>query len=352
VTYAISPDDRLPRQAILAFDQSRRSEGITQSRYPSRVRQIIPPFSLWWVAMVHDYAQWRDDRAFVADRMPGVRAVLDHYRQHIGTDGLLLPVPGWNYVDWVPTWANGQPPTSQTNPTAPTHFHLIYTLRLAAELEEWLGEPELAARNRRTADHLAQAALAFWIKDRALYADDLAHQHFSQHSQILAFLAGVKEDLPSLDEPDQVKTTIYFRHYLFEAMNRTRNVEGLLNRLELWHSLVTGGLRTTIEMPEPTRSDCHAWGAHPYFHFLATILGIRPADFGFASVRIAPNLGPLTEASGTLVHPAGPIRVAFTRTGSGLHGEIELPEGLTGSLDWHGHRHPLVGGRQSLEIQL
>ena len=350
VTYAISPDDRLPRQALRAFDISRQVEGITQSRYPSRVRQIIPPFSLWWVTMVHDFAMWRGDRSLVANLLPGIRGVLDHYRRSITPDGLLGPVPGWNFVDWVPTWRDGQPPTSFEHPTAPIHFQLILALRLAAELEEWLNEPELAARQRRTAQSLSDAASRFWSPARSLYADDLAHKHFSQHSQILAFLSGASKTLPSVDESDQVTTTIYFRHYLFEAMNLIRDGNGVLSRLDLWHSLVQNGLRTTIEMPEPTRSDCHAWGAHPYYHFLTTILGIRPADFGFAHVRIAPNLGLLTQASGTMVHPSGEIRVAFTRNEAHLTAEIVLPEGLNGSLDWGGKVLPLKSGAQTLEI--
>src|SRR6185369_12974243 len=60
-TYVATRDDRLPRKALRMFDLSRRTDGLTQSRYPSRFTQIIPPFSLWWVAMVHDYALWRDD---------------------------------------------------------------------------------------------------------------------------------------------------------------------------------------------------------------------------------------------------------------------------------------------------
>jgi hypothetical protein len=162
VTYAISSDDRLPRQALTAFDNSRQVEGITQSRYPSRVRQIIPPFSLWWVAMVHDFAMWRDDAAMVREFLPGVRQVLDHYRRFISADGLLNPVPGWNFVDWVPSWRDGQAPTSFEHPTAPTHFQLIYSLRLAAELEDWMAEPEMAARHRRTAQSLIDASPKFW----------------------------------------------------------------------------------------------------------------------------------------------------------------------------------------------
>ena len=61
-TYATCRDDRLPRKALTTFDFSRCPDGLTQARYPSQVMQIIPPFSLWWVAMVCDNAMWRDDR--------------------------------------------------------------------------------------------------------------------------------------------------------------------------------------------------------------------------------------------------------------------------------------------------
>ena len=55
----------LPRKAIEMFFNSRFPQGLTQARYPCRATQFIPPFSLWWCGMVHDYALWRGDRAFV-----------------------------------------------------------------------------------------------------------------------------------------------------------------------------------------------------------------------------------------------------------------------------------------------
>jgi hypothetical protein len=46
-TYVMSRDDRLPRKALRTFDASRLPSGLTQSRYPCSLLQIIPPFSLW-----------------------------------------------------------------------------------------------------------------------------------------------------------------------------------------------------------------------------------------------------------------------------------------------------------------
>ena len=100
-------------------------------------------------------------------------------------------------------------------------------------------------------------------------------------------------------------------------------------------------------MPEPTRSDCHAWGAHPVYHYFATILGIRPASTGFATVRIEPQLGPLTSAKGTMVHPRGEIVVDVARNGEKVRGSIALPEGVSGVLIANERATPLRGGQQS-----
>ena len=75
--YALSADDRLARHALRMFDASRLTDaslrGLTQSRYPSRVRRVIAPFSLWAVGALYDFALWRDDAALVRELLPGAR---------------------------------------------------------------------------------------------------------------------------------------------------------------------------------------------------------------------------------------------------------------------------------------
>ena len=102
ITYVLTRDDRLPRKALRMFDASRLPSGLTQSRYPSRVTQVIPSCCPWWVAMVHDFARWRDDEAFVRGLMPGVRAVVGSFRAFLTADGLLQAPEVWNYRDYVP----------------------------------------------------------------------------------------------------------------------------------------------------------------------------------------------------------------------------------------------------------
>jgi hypothetical protein len=107
-------------------------------------------------------------------------------------------------------------------------------------------------------------------------------------------------------------------------------MDKFFERLEPWYELRKLGFKTTVEMPEPARSDCHAWGSHPVFHYYATVLGIRPGSMGFRTVRIEPQLGPLAWARGTMTHPKGLITVDLRNAGDRLTGTIELPDGISG----------------------
>lgn len=359
VTYCLTHDDRLPRKALMMFDVSRFPHGLTQARYPCRSTQLIPPFSLWWCGMVYDYALWRDDADFVRARMPGVRAVLDAFLSYRNADGLIAAPPGWNYVDWTtdPAWHRGVPPDGEGGVNGILNWQFALALTYAAALEEWLGEPECAARYRRYAAEAARATtVAFWNAARGLFSDDLAGEHFSEHAQCLALLSGlvdadrqarVAEGLLTAD--DLTRATIYFSHYLFETYRRLGRVDRLFAHLEEWFALAELGFKTTREQPEPSRSDCHAWGAHPIYHSYAAILGIRPASMGFREVVIQPALGPLTAVKATLPHPQGEIAVDLTQPEPGvLRGVITLPPGVTGRLILGDVVYPLRAGAQEI----
>ncbi|MFA6286600.1 MAG: alpha-L-rhamnosidase C-terminal domain-containing protein [Opitutaceae bacterium] len=349
-TYACCPDDRLPRKALKLYDESRKSPGFTQSRYPTNIQQTIPSFSAWWVAMIHDYAMWRDDPAFVRTLMPGMRAVLDTFMRYKTHDGLIEGPTGWNFVDWVPEWTGGMPPESDVGQVSgPLNFQLAWIYRQAAELEDAFGEPEFAALHRRRAQTIADAAVnRFWSEERGLFADDLKRTRFSEHTQCLALLGGVVRDERLTQVIDHLfadaelsRTTVYFSHYLFEVCAASGRMEPLFERLKLWFELKGLGFKTTLEAPEPSRSDCHAWGAHPMFHTYATILGIRPAGMGFATVTIRPQLGPLQRAKGSMVHPKGLIEVEVKRVEGKIHGTVKLPPGVRGSLWANDRVYPL-----------
>ncbi len=352
VAYTAANENRLARKCIDLFDLSRQPTGLTYSRYPTRTVQTIPPFSLWWCCMVYDYALWRGDKKYVAEKMRGVRSVLEYWRSRREENGLLRSPEGWNFTDWVPAWYAGVPADGHIGFNAILNLQAIYTLRKAADLEEFIGEPLLAKRQRAFADELSRAVTKhFFDRKKALFADDLKHTNFSEHAQCLAVLSGVVSGADARKLIRQMlateglhQTTIYFSHYLFEALGQVGEIDALLKRLDLWKALKANGFRTAFEMPEPSRSDCHAWAAHPVYHFLATIAGIRPADFGFESVVIRPQPGSLTRITGRMPHRLGNISFDLSREGPALLGTIRLPAGMEGTLILGSKRHKLKPG--------
>jgi alpha-L-rhamnosidase len=351
-------DDRLVRHAITLFDESRNSDGITTASWPSASPGYIPGFSLWWVAMVHDYAMLRDDPAFIRRQLPGIRGVLAWFERHVDETGMLGPTPWWNFLDWNGAWDRGVPTGADSGHSTPFTLKFAHVLQLAADLEDGAGQPAEGVRYRALAEKLNAATRArAWDAGRGLFADSAEHKAFSQQTNALAVLSGavpaeerraVMERV--LADKSLVQASFYFRFYIDEAMRRAGLADRYLERLEPWREMIRIGLTTTPENPEPTRSDSHAWSAHPNYHLLATVLGIRPASPGFKTVEIAPALGALQRASGKMPHPAGEISVKLERAGAGARGDVTLPPGVSGRFVWRGRRVRLHPGLNSLEL--
>jgi len=175
-------------------------------------------------------------------------------------------------------------------------------------------------------------------------------------------LATLVDALPVLDQPALLKrimtdtgiveATFYFKFYLFQAMKKTGLGDGYLTQLKPWHEMISIGLTTFAENPEPTRSDCHAWSASPNYDLLATVCGIRPGSAGYTSVWIEPSLGNLQTIQGKAAHPKGMIEMELHRSGaSGVQGQINLPPGINGVFVWNKKKIPLIGGTQKISIK-
>ena len=54
---------------------------------------------------------------------------------------------------------------------------------------------------------------------------------------------------------------------------------------------------------------CHGWSSTPTRDLITHVLGIAPAEPGFASVHVHPSLGDLDWARATVPSPHGPITV-------------------------------------------
>nr|WP_316615701.1 alpha-L-rhamnosidase N-terminal domain-containing protein [uncultured Alistipes sp.] len=354
ISLYVSGDDRLMRRAINDIASSVTQEGILRSRYPTKVDQIIPSFSLYWINCLHDYWMHRDDPDFVRSYLPVLKSVLGWYERKIDPNtGMLGQMPYWNFLDWPKQWpwttyeppTGGVPPSGRSGGSSIMTLQLAYTLGDAVELLDHFGERALADKYRRIRDGLCSATMTrCFDSERNLLADDIARSSFSQHASIMGILSGAvgrereRQVFEALcADTTLTPATVYYQFYLVRAMIRAGLADRYAERLDTWRDMIAAGLTTFAEEPEPTRSDCHAWSASPNYYLLATVCGIVPASPGFGSVLVEPHMGPLAQVSGGVPHPKGMIEVDFKKKGDRITGRIVLPEGLEGTYR-HGDR--------------
>ncbi len=357
ISYTVAGDDRLGRQAIEAFDDSRIPEGITRSRYPSSLPQNIPTFSLLWIGMLHDYWMYRPDPQFVRDHAPRhtrrsrmVRAI-----RGIPTACCANCRGGVSSIGCPPAKS---PPTTRTASPASRRSQYLGALIDASDLERNLGDTVLAARYRSRSDRVRAGLISkCWVASRGLLADNPDQKLYSQQANILGVLYDVipKDQQQAVlhkilaiepgTTPDGVlSASYYFRFYLARALDHAGMADDYLQSLDPWRKLLPLHFSTWPEIPGDTRSDSHAWSAHPIYDMLTLVAGIEPASPGFSTVRIAPHLGALDHLSATFPHPQGDIKVEYRREGPELDATITLPSSLTGSFLYKGKTQPLVPG--------
>ncbi|HNC22766.1 MAG TPA: alpha-L-rhamnosidase C-terminal domain-containing protein [Opitutaceae bacterium] len=356
LAYTFAGDERLPRRGMELFDLCRNRRGYPTMRHPSFLRQESATFAMIWPWMLHDFALWRDDQAWLRRRVPGLRSLMEALQTETDADGLLTNPPGWLFMDWVPGWFAGWPPGQREGRRSGlVNLQYLLTLQRAADLESWVGDARMAQRWSEQAGRLGAALeRILWDESRGLWADDESHATFSQHAQAFAVLAGLRVPDPArwadAAANGLAAATIYFQHYLFEALGRAGRGHLVLEKFAMWRGLVTQGFKTPVESPEPARSDCHAWGAHPVFHLHATIAGIRPTAPGFRAVRIAPQPGGLTKLESELPHPRGTIRFRARFTNGRVESTVELPPETNGVFVWAGREAALQSGVQTVRL--
>lgn len=371
ISYVMTGDSRLARQAITNIDDSRTPEGITQSRYPSGLPQFIPPFSLLWVGMLHDYWMYVDDPTLVQQILPHTRTVLDWFASRLRPDGLLGRMRWWEFGDWTGDYPDGSPPQEADGGSSFLTLQFIEALHDASDMESRYGSPE-RVNGYQAMIRKATRALnrENWDPRYGLYADTPAKKSYSQEANILAVWLDVaphseqepilrrllvsKPDVSSSMEgrpvPALSAPSYYFRFYLARALEHAGLADLYLGQLGPWYNMLRLGLSTWAETPEPTRSDCHAWSASPNYDLLTLVAGIRPGSPGFRTVRIEPHLAGLHQLDASMPHDGGLIQTVYARDGGHWKATIVLPTGLTGTLVWEEAAYPLTSGKQTLNL--
>ena len=353
---AITSDDRLQKHCLELFSQSRGTDGLMPMNTPCDGPQSpSSTYTMVYPIELGDYLAWHADRDWLERQIPGLVATMEGLAAFANGEGLLENLSGWCFIDWT-DWAKGGAHLG-AGPEAgrlSALENLFYAMALesAARVTRACGRPELAAVYAARRTKCAEAIAArFWDEGKGAVADGADKRNFSEHAQVLAILADVLTAERKarafrflLEEPSLRRTSVYFSHYLFEALGRMGRTDLILRRLDLWRDYLKAGYVTPLEMPEPTRSDCHGWGGHPVCNLPRYLAGVEPVGDFFRSVRIAPNPAGLRRIDCAVPSPRGAIEVELSFAGDEVFGTVTLPEGLDGVFAWRGRETPLKGG--------
>ena len=357
-----SGDDRLLKNAMNLIDYSRQPEGITLSRYPTTNPQYITPFSLLYIAMLHDYMMYGKDVDFVKSKLHGAREILQYFSQFQQADGAVQNLPWWNFTDWVSVnnWGHGVREPGKDGNSALIDLQLLSAYQIASDMEGKIGNKEYQILYNQKAELLKATILKkYWDKNKRLFADRSEKDIFSQHTNALALLtgtisrkdaAGVAQKIVS--DATLAPASIYYKYYVHLALTKAGLGNDYLNWLDKWRENIKMGLTTWAETSElnTSRSDCHAWGSSPNIEFFRTVLGIDSEGAGFSKVKIEPHLGALKNISGEMPHPKGTVTVKYAQTDGHLTAEIELPKEISGRFIWKGKSHILKSGKNTIKI--
>jgi len=123
-----------------------------------------------------------------------------------------------------------------------------------------------------------------------------------------------------------------------------------LNSIAPWRKLLPLHFSTWPEIPGNTRSDSHAWSAHPNYDFLTLVAGIGPGaqDSQRSASRRTwePAFGGSDVSSPGRAHPGG-LPQEWLR----IDGTVTLPGKLSGEFVLKGKSWPLHPGANTIEAQ-
>jgi hypothetical protein len=357
VSISVDGDDRLMRQAIEMFDNSRLPNGLTASRYPAYIVQIIPTYSLLWINMIHDFYMYKADDEFVERFVPGMKTVLEWWLNKVDSTGMPTGMEWWNFTDWSPGFHNGIPDGADDGYSASVALQLVKTLQYAKEMFSDLGFPVEAEKYALFEEMIRKSVIKrCYDSEAGMIAETPGKEKFSQHSNIMAILTDAVPPAEQqalmqkiLDDKSLIQTTIYYKFYLFNALHKVGMGDLYTGLLENWTNQLDQGLTTFAETDINPRSECHAWSASPNFHFLKIIAGIYPGRKHFEQIVVAPYFGELSSVQASMPHPKGTIDVELNKDGDQVRGVINIPPGTSGVFRWDGKEIKLSAGENYIK---
>ncbi len=313
---------------------------------------VIPDWALHWVHSVHNLYRYIGDREEIARLLTVAEGVLRWFDPFLDDKGCAVDVFGWVLIDWSSIYTQG---------VSGALNGLLARSRLEfAEMASWLGDEGRARWARQRHEAMKRGFERLWDADRGLYVDSyVAGKRLpmvSQHAQAAAIVGGVvpserigrlveamtdedrlvhaifdKADGPAepnsevpigaytrrgpLPEPwwdvdrQVVRAQPFFRYVIHDALHAAGRADLIPQQLLDWDRWAMKRCSTSWTECWAGGTVSHGWSSTPTRDLVQRVLGITPAEPGFAVASIEPELGGLEWARGAAPSPHGMISV-------------------------------------------
>ena len=358
-TFHLVPEDRPLVRGIRQIGHQRLPNGLTYGHAPTVAHNcVLPDFTLTWLITLGDHWWQTGDPWLLLEQEAGVERALSYFRgEGRGSNGLLRADPRyWLFLDWCDLHREG-------TPTLLNLWFVTALDSLAGVCEAAGRDGEAVALREERAAHVARMdALLFdfglGLYRDGLHADGSPVERFSVQNQTLALLAGLHDRGPQRARvADYLRGELhggaepssYWVTYVYDAAKRHGLERELLDHLARhWEPMLPyGGCFESFDTPAKIRQESvsHAWAAHPLFHLMQCLGGVRQAAPGWAGVRFSPVLDwpRVSRASARFPTPRGVIEVAWEREGVTADVRLGVPEGISASVELPGVPGESVG---------
>ena len=371
-TFYLDGDARLFARGIRSIADQAGPHGLTYGHAPTSAHGcILPDFSLTWILTVWDYCWQTGEIDLFKEQWPRIQQVLSYFdtEEARSSQGLLRHDRRyWYFGDWSSDQLyKGEVPTL-------LNLWYLLTLRHVVKLLEMAGWSEEAGRQRAQANgHESLVTFAFYDADETMFVEGLDEsgepvRRYSVYEQTVPLMLGTapeahetmirKRLLPYLrgEEFDGSKPSVFWCTYLLEEMaERGYGAEAVRFIRRKWSPMLSTG--TTWEFDswsaEHGGSISHAWTAHPCYHLVNILAGLRQLEAAWRRIRFSPCFVEGIESARALIpSPQGDIQASWKLDEDEVEATLEIPEGAAAEIALPGVARTVGPGRHVLRTTL